>query len=62
VAFPSIGSGTQPQIPLDQAAPIAIRTILDYLEGHPVPGQVLLVCFDAASYQIYQKTLKEALT
>jgi len=61
VAFPSIGSGTQPQIPLDQAAPLAIRTILDFLATHALPLQVTLVCFDAATYQIHQKSLKEAL-
>jgi len=61
VAFPSLGSGRQPQFPLDQAAPVAIRTILEFLAGHPVPRQVTLVCFDMASYQIHQTTLKEAL-
>jgi len=61
VAFPSIGSGTQPQFPLDQAAPVAIRTILDWLEGHILPQVVILVCFDAATYQAHQKSLKEAL-
>jgi O-acetyl-ADP-ribose deacetylase (regulator of RNase III) len=61
VAFPSLGSGTQPQIPLDQAAPLAIRTILDFLDNHRLPHQVTLVCFDAATYQIHQKSLKEAL-
>ena len=39
VAFPSLGSGTQPQIPLDQAAPLAIRTILEFLDDHaPAPA------------------------
>jgi O-acetyl-ADP-ribose deacetylase (regulator of RNase III) len=61
VAFPSLGSGPQPQIPLEQAAPVAIRTILEFLESHELPRQVVLVCFDAATYQIHQKTLKEAL-
>jgi O-acetyl-ADP-ribose deacetylase (regulator of RNase III) len=61
LAFPSLGSGTEPQIPLEQAAPIAIRTILDFLDRHELPRQVLLVCFNVASFQIHQKTLKEAL-
>jgi len=61
VAFPSIGSGTQPQIPLELAAPLAIRTILGFLEHHALPLQVTLVCFDTATYQIHQKSLKEAL-
>jgi len=61
VAFPSLGAGHQPQFPLDQAAPVAIGTILDFLASHPVPRQVILVCFDMASYQVHQNTLKEAL-
>jgi O-acetyl-ADP-ribose deacetylase (regulator of RNase III) len=61
IAFPSLGSGLRPQIPLEQAAPVAIRTILAFLEAHPLPRQVLLVCYDATTYQIHQKTLKEAL-
>jgi O-acetyl-ADP-ribose deacetylase (regulator of RNase III) len=61
VAFPSIGSGPQPQFPLEQAAPLAVRTILDWLAGHALPRVVVLVCFDAATYQIHQKSLKEAL-
>ena len=39
VAFPSLGSGPQPQIPLDQAAPVAIRTILEFLEPTSCPGR-----------------------
>jgi hypothetical protein len=40
---------------------VAIGTILAFLAGHDLPRQVLLVCFDRATYQIHQKTLKEAL-
>ena len=61
VAFPSLGSGRQPQIPLEIAAPIAIRTILAFLEKSPMPEKVFLVCFDATTYQAYQKVLREAL-
>jgi len=61
VAFPSIGSGTEPQIPLERAAPIAVNTILTFLQGHALPERVYLVCFNAPTYQIHQKVLKEAL-
>jgi O-acetyl-ADP-ribose deacetylase (regulator of RNase III) len=61
VAFPSIAAGPQPQFPLDQAAPIAIHTILDFLAGHDLPRQVVMVCFDVATYRIHQQILKEAL-
>jgi O-acetyl-ADP-ribose deacetylase (regulator of RNase III) len=61
IAFPSIGSGRQPQIPLEKAAPIAISTILDFLNTHILPEQIVLVCFDVPTYQAYQRALKEAL-
>lgn len=61
VAFPSIGSGTEPQIPLEVAAPVAVKTILDFLEANELPEQVILVCFNAQTYQAHQKALKEAL-
>ncbi len=61
LAFPSLGSGRQPQIPLDVAAPIAIGSIQAFLEQSPVPEKVFLVCFDTTTYQAYQKVLREAL-
>jgi O-acetyl-ADP-ribose deacetylase (regulator of RNase III) len=61
VAFPSIGSGPQPQIPLDVAAPLAVGAILDFLEAHPLPEKVFLVCYNIQAYQAHQKALKEAL-
>lgn len=61
LAFPSLGSGRQPQIPLEVAAPIAVRTILDWLEKNELPERVVLVCFDIATYQIHQKILRETL-
>ena len=61
LAFPSIGSGIQPQIPLEQAAPIAVSVILDFVNTHPLPEKVLLVCFDVPTFQAYQRAMKEAL-
>jgi len=61
LAFPSLGSGTQPQIPLEAAAPVAIRTILDFLDRNTLPERVVLVCFDVPTYQIHQKVLRETL-
>jgi O-acetyl-ADP-ribose deacetylase (regulator of RNase III) len=61
LAFPSLGSGLQPQIPLEIAAPIAVRTVLDFLDLNELPERVVLVCFDVASYQAHQKILREAL-
>lgn len=61
IAFPSLGSGRQPQIPLEVAAPIAVRTILDFIAKNDAPERVVLVCFDVATYQIHQKILRETL-
>ena len=61
LAFPSLGSGRQPQIPLEVAAPIAIHTIQDFLASNDLPESVVLVCFDVATYQIHQKILRETL-
>jgi len=61
LAFPSLGSGRQPQIPLDKAAPIAVAAILGHLNTHILPEKVVLVCFDVPSFQAYQRALKEAL-
>ena len=61
IAFPSLGSGRQPQIPLEVAAPIAVRTILAYLDRNDFPERVVLVCYDVATYQIHQKFLRETL-
>ncbi len=61
IAFPSLGSGRQPQIPLERAAPIAVAAILDFLNTHILPEKVALVCFDVPTYQAYQRALKEAL-
>lgn len=61
LAFPSLGAGRQPQIPLEKAAPIAVSTILDFLNTHILPEKVVLVCFDVPSFQAYQRAMKEAL-
>jgi O-acetyl-ADP-ribose deacetylase (regulator of RNase III) len=61
VAFPSIGSGAQPQIPLEEAAPLAVRTILKFLAESELPEEVVMVCFNIKTYQAHQKALKEAL-
>lgn len=59
VALPSIGAGTQPQFPLAKAAPIAIRTLLQYLHSHPLPERVILVCNDATVYRAHLQALRE---
>jgi len=60
LAFPSLGAGRQPQIPLEEAAPVAIGTILNFLETHEYPNQVVLVCYDKDTFLAYQKALRAA--
>lgn len=53
VAFPSISTGVY-HFPLEQAAPIALREIRSFLQGHPEIETVYLVCFDAATQAAYE--------
>lgn len=60
IAFPSIGSGIGSKIPPSIAAPIAINTILDYLEQNALPEKVTLVCHDTHTYRVYHHALQNA--
>lgn len=61
IAFPSLGSGLQPQIPLDQAAPVVVETLMRWVDGHEFPEQVLFVCFDTPTFQVHQRVLRAML-
>lgn len=61
IAFPSLGSGMQPQIPLHAAAPVVIETMLDWVAAHALPEKIILVCYDTHTFQIHQTVLKKAL-
>jgi O-acetyl-ADP-ribose deacetylase (regulator of RNase III) len=60
VAFPSISTGAY-GYPLEEAAPIALRTVMDYLKSHPEIQLVRFVLFGKEAYQAYEKALKELL-
>jgi O-acetyl-ADP-ribose deacetylase (regulator of RNase III) len=58
VAFPSISTGAY-GYPLDEAAPIALQTVIDYLAAQR-EGEIELVRFVLygwQAYQVYQRTL-----
>lgn len=57
VAFPSISTGVY-RFPLALAAPIALETILSFLQTAQSVRDVTLVCFDDQTYQAYQSALK----
>lgn len=59
VAFPSISTGVY-RFPLEQAAEIAVRTILAYGETETVIETVQMVCFDDRTKAAYEKALEQA--
>jgi O-acetyl-ADP-ribose deacetylase (regulator of RNase III) len=48
---------------MDEAAPIALQTVIDYLsnEGQGSVECVRFVLYGWEAYQVYQRTLKELL-
>lgn len=58
VAFPSISTGAY-GFPMDRAARIALREVRSFLQTHPVPEKVLLVCFGKAALEIHLQALRE---
>jgi len=60
VSFPSISTGAY-GYPLEEAAPIALRTVIDYVKSHPDIQLVRFVLFGNEAYQAYEKALKDLL-
>jgi O-acetyl-ADP-ribose deacetylase (regulator of RNase III) len=60
VAFPSISTGAY-GYPLEEAAPVALKTVLDYLKSHPDIQRIRFVLFGKDAYQTYEKALKNLL-
>jgi O-acetyl-ADP-ribose deacetylase (regulator of RNase III) len=60
VAFPSISTGAY-GYPLEEAAPIALKTVTDYLKSHPDVQLVRFVLFGNDAYQAYEKALKDLM-
>lgn len=58
VAFPSISTGVF-HYPLEQAAQIAVDTILTFLKTARCVKEVTMVCFDEKTLQAYQAALAE---
>jgi O-acetyl-ADP-ribose deacetylase len=58
VAFPSISTGAY-GYPLDNAAPIALKTVMQYLHSLSDIQWVYFVLFGQESYNAYEKALKE---
>jgi len=61
VAFPSISTGAY-GYPLDEAAPVALRTVIDYLKAHDGPVcLVRFVLYGRQAYQAYEQALTRLL-
>ncbi|MCF0124103.1 MAG: O-acetyl-ADP-ribose deacetylase, partial [Ruminiclostridium sp.] len=58
VCFPSISTGVY-HFPLDLAAPIALKTIADFLAEHDCPETVTMVCFDGRTKAAYEAALAD---
>lgn len=56
VAFPAISCGVY-GYPLEQAARVAIRTILGFLSGSPLPERIILVGFSAEVGEALRRAL-----
>lgn len=56
VDFPSISTGVY-GYPVDKAAAVALRAILESLEAHPEIERVRMVCFDSRTKAAYEAAL-----
>ena len=60
VSFPSISTGAY-GYPMEEAAPIALQTAINYLESHTDIEVVRFVLFGHRAYEVYEKALKEIM-
>jgi O-acetyl-ADP-ribose deacetylase len=58
VAFPSLSTGAY-GYPLEEAAEIALKTVIDFIRENPGFERVGFVLFGRASYQAYEQGLKK---
>jgi O-acetyl-ADP-ribose deacetylase (regulator of RNase III) len=60
IAFPSLSTGVY-GYPLELAAPIALRTIIEHINKPTSLKQVTVVLFGDRAYQAFEKALEKAL-
>jgi O-acetyl-ADP-ribose deacetylase (regulator of RNase III) len=58
LAFPSLSTGAY-RYPVDRAARVALRTVIDFLNERGQPPLVRFVLFDAGTYGAYAAALEE---
>ncbi len=59
IAFPAISTGAY-GFPLERATQIAVAEVRRFLAQHPLPEQVIFVCFSPHDYQVYQQVVQAA--
>jgi O-acetyl-ADP-ribose deacetylase (regulator of RNase III) len=60
IAFPSISTGAY-SYPLDQAAPVALRAVKEYLEQHAEIELVRFVLWDGTTRAAYERAARLVL-
>ena len=58
IAFPAISCGAY-RYPLDQAAEIALRTVIDFLRERDQLEEVRFVLFTPATYRAWERALRK---
>ncbi len=58
IAFPSISTGIY-GYPVDEAAPVALKTVATHLASHEYPALVRFVLFDAETFGGYARALED---
>ena len=61
IAFPNISTGIY-GYPKQQAAQIALQTVVKFAQQNTLPQTIIFVCFDDENYQIYQNLLPNLIT
>ena len=57
LAFPNISTGIY-GFPKDEAAKLAIKTVLSFLSNSAYPEKVVFCCYDDENFKIYKKLLE----
>ncbi len=58
IAFPAISTGVY-GFPPERAAPIAVRTVAEFLSAHERPREVIFCCFGAASARLHREAIEK---
>ena len=56
IAFPAVSTGVY-GFPTERATRIALAETVAFLEGSPLPREVVFVCFSAGDFGVYQTAL-----